>query len=323
MFSTRVPIMYGDYRGRGGPSKAASATVQCQKCLKRGHYSYECKAPPQERPYVPRPSRTQQLFNPKLLPKLSDEVPDALQRKKGVADEEIAKKEAERARKRELEKEDPPSPKRDSPPSKRRRSPSYDSVGTISTRSPSPARRRVSRSPQRERPRGSVRHPSPRVLPGRRRSFVSEDNYRRSDSLEKAAVPRQLSPRRRSYSRSVSRSISRSISRSVSRSPSRRREQPVTGREHQVWNTDGRRTASKRDYSRPRSPTRSPERDGHGDHNRAGYYRDRDEQSQPRGGRYRPYVREPSPPPPPPLRERSLSPFSKRLALTQSMNMGR
>ena len=45
------------------------------------HYSYECKAAPQERPYVPRPSRTQQLFNPKLMPKLTSETPDAIEKK--------------------------------------------------------------------------------------------------------------------------------------------------------------------------------------------------------------------------------------------------
>jgi hypothetical protein len=45
------------------------------------HYSYECKAAPQERPYVPRPSRTQQLFNPKLMPKLTNETVDAIEKK--------------------------------------------------------------------------------------------------------------------------------------------------------------------------------------------------------------------------------------------------
>lgn len=45
------------------------------------HYTYECKATAQERPYVARPSRTQQLFNPKLVPKLASETPDALQDK--------------------------------------------------------------------------------------------------------------------------------------------------------------------------------------------------------------------------------------------------
>jgi len=64
----------------GGPSKASGNTL-CQKCLKRGHYSYECKASAQERPYIARPSRTQQLLNPKLVPKLTSDVPNDLLRK--------------------------------------------------------------------------------------------------------------------------------------------------------------------------------------------------------------------------------------------------
>jgi len=52
-----------------------------QTNFKLRHYSYECKASAQERPYVPRPSRTQQLLNPKLVPKLTTEVPDDLMRK--------------------------------------------------------------------------------------------------------------------------------------------------------------------------------------------------------------------------------------------------
>ncbi|KAF1345617.1 hypothetical protein EJ07DRAFT_145815, partial [Lizonia empirigonia] len=60
-----------------GPSKASPTTL-CQKCLQRGHYSYECKASAQERPYKSRPSRTQQLLNPQLQPKLTTEVPSDL-----------------------------------------------------------------------------------------------------------------------------------------------------------------------------------------------------------------------------------------------------
>jgi Zinc knuckle len=80
-----------------GSSKATASTL-CQKCLKRDkpndplerdsilivilrHYSFECKAVAQERPYVSRPSRTQQLFNPKLVPKLTSDVPQDLLRK--------------------------------------------------------------------------------------------------------------------------------------------------------------------------------------------------------------------------------------------------
>ncbi|ORX53903.1 hypothetical protein BCR36DRAFT_284459 [Piromyces finnis] len=35
----------------------------CQKCLVKGHYTYECNKTPK---YVARPSRTKRLENPKL-----------------------------------------------------------------------------------------------------------------------------------------------------------------------------------------------------------------------------------------------------------------
>ncbi|KAF4334334.1 hypothetical protein FBEOM_11828 [Fusarium beomiforme] len=73
---------------------------------KKRHYSYECKATAQERPYVSRPSRSQQFRNPKLVPKLTNETLNPLEKKKGVADEELAKVEAERERKREREEDD-------------------------------------------------------------------------------------------------------------------------------------------------------------------------------------------------------------------------
>ncbi|KAF1939773.1 hypothetical protein EJ02DRAFT_351560, partial [Clathrospora elynae] len=66
------------FRRPGAGSSKASSDTLCQKCLKRGHYSYECKAPAQERPYKSRPSRTQQLLNPNLKPKLTTEVPNEL-----------------------------------------------------------------------------------------------------------------------------------------------------------------------------------------------------------------------------------------------------
>ena len=84
------------YRGpAGGPSKASASTT-CQKCLKKDrrpcacgrapltrlrHYSYECTASAQDRPYASRPSRTAQLFNPKLVPELTSDVPNELLRK--------------------------------------------------------------------------------------------------------------------------------------------------------------------------------------------------------------------------------------------------
>ncbi|KAJ7459845.1 zinc knuckle-domain-containing protein [Mycena latifolia] len=78
--------------------RATSSTV-CQKCLKTGHFIFECKAP---RPYVSRPSRTQQLENPSVLAKLkaagkpSVEVPEEFKQKEGTANRILEAKEKER-----------------------------------------------------------------------------------------------------------------------------------------------------------------------------------------------------------------------------------
>ncbi|KAG7130811.1 hypothetical protein HYQ45_010469 [Verticillium longisporum] len=95
------------------------------------HYSYECKEPAQARPYVPRPSRTQQLRDPKLLPKLTEATPNEAENKKGIADAELAKREAERERQRALEARD--AAPGDDKPRRRDRSASIDSVSAIST----------------------------------------------------------------------------------------------------------------------------------------------------------------------------------------------
>nr|GAT60296.1 predicted protein [Mycena chlorophos] len=78
--------------------RATSSTV-CQKCLGRGHFIYECKG---QRPYVSRPSRTQQLENPSTLAKLkasgkpSVEVPEEFKKKEGTADAILEAREKER-----------------------------------------------------------------------------------------------------------------------------------------------------------------------------------------------------------------------------------
>ncbi|KAI1271700.1 zinc knuckle-domain-containing protein [Xylaria sp. FL0933] len=296
---------------RRGPSKSTPGNVQCQKCLKRGHYSYECKASAQERPYVARPSRTQQLFNPKLVPKLASDTADALQDKKGLADQELAKREAERARKRQLEE----SEDDDRDVSSRARSPSYDSVSTISTKGPpSPSRRRASMSSSRSRSRprlsGAARNPSAIRDSLRRRSIDSRSDYespsprgysrgskssepmgRRTRSSSRDDNPRRgrfnfdeppadhrgVDRRRRRYSESPSQSPPppENRRRFRSRSPMRRRSDSNPPRHHDRPPSPGR-------YSREQrgAPNRNP-------------------------------------------RERSLSPFSKRLALTQAMNAGR
>ncbi|KAI2778446.1 zinc knuckle-domain-containing protein [Daldinia loculata] len=295
---------------RRGPPKSTPTSVQCQKCLKRGHYSYECKATTQERPYVSRPSRTQQLFNPKLVPKLASDTPDALQKQKGVADEELAKREAERAKKRELEADESGD---ESP--KRRRSASYDSVSSISTRrsaSPPPRAQQPAAAhpdvPRRENnhsvrrdsyssasdynqrddpnPRRSAKNDSPLGGPARRsRSPTRDDSPARSHHDPKDEVPRQRSPnnRRRRYSSSPSRSP-----------PPRERRQ---------FRSRSPDEPRRRDRSPPRDYERQASRDP------APIHRN----DRRRGGA----------PPRREQRERSLSPFSKRLALTQAMNTSR
>lgn len=266
----------------GGPSKATASTT-CQKCLKKGHYSYECKAVIQERPYVSRPSRTQQLLNPKLVPKLTSDVPQDLMRKKGVADEQLAKLEQERGRKRNRQSEDPEI----RGASKRMRSASSassSSVSTISTgisRSPTPpAHAKVGDGNERtSAPRSPRQRPIDFEKKRRRDSVSSVDSYSSENRMDEGREYRE-----RASSRSTRRKIQQ-------HSPPAR----------------GRRTES-----------RSPQRGGR---RRLSNDRHANSMKQPRYNRSPiSHSRKENRPPP---RERSLSPFSKRLALTQSMNMGR
>jgi len=88
---------YAPHRQTSQP-RATSTTI-CQKCLKTGHFIYQCKSP---RPYVSRPSRTQQLENPSVLAKLkaagkpSVEVPEEFKKKDGTANRILEAKEKER-----------------------------------------------------------------------------------------------------------------------------------------------------------------------------------------------------------------------------------
>ncbi|KAI0100133.1 zinc knuckle-domain-containing protein [Nemania sp. FL0031] len=290
---------------RRGPSKSTPANTQCQKCLKRGHYSYECKVSAQERPYVARPSRTQQLLNPKLVPKLASDIPDPVQKTKGLADQELAKREAERARQRESEQDDDVS--------RRSRSASYDSVSTISTRGhPSPSRPRESLSPPR--PSRATRSPSPIRGSSRRRSYDSGSDY-----------GRRYSPSPEGNNRGMkSPEPIRRRTRSPSRDDSPRRER-FDSEERLADHRHGGRRRGRYSQSPSRSPppesrrrfrSRSPQH-GRQDSNPTRY---NDRPTGP-GGRNSREQREG--PPRRDARERSLSPFSKRLALTQAMNASR
>ncbi|KAJ3503989.1 hypothetical protein NLJ89_g8180 [Agrocybe chaxingu] len=90
---------YAPHGSRASQPKATSSTV-CQKCLGRGHYTFECKG---ARPYVSRPSRTQQLENPKLFAKLksdkpSVEVPEEFKKPVGTANKILEAREKERSK---------------------------------------------------------------------------------------------------------------------------------------------------------------------------------------------------------------------------------
>ncbi|GMI80193.1 hypothetical protein HRI_001688600 [Hibiscus trionum] len=67
LMSTEKAVRLGERKDKASTSTSMGAS-QCQKCFQAGHWTYECK---NERVYMSRPSRTQQLKNPKLRMKLS------------------------------------------------------------------------------------------------------------------------------------------------------------------------------------------------------------------------------------------------------------
>ncbi|KAL6707972.1 hypothetical protein ACN47E_003646 [Coniothyrium glycines] len=348
------------FRRPGAGRSKASVDTLCQKCLKRGHYSYECTAPAQERPYKSRPSRTQQLLNPKLQPKLTTEVPNELLRKKGVADEILKKKENERRRSRSLSTSSAdsvstistnrsPSRSRSPPPGKkdgrkplddkalgkrRRRSASMESTSLDgSYNGERNTRRRMSSFSPGERGRRRTRSRSISV-----RMQVSHADLR-GKAFENSDVPRRGKARSRSrdtgkhdrrpnHGHPPSRSRSRSADRmdiSEERNPRRGMSPPhkaALSRSPSPFQTGRGRSPSP--YTKRRAPRRSPDpRDS-----RNGF----SNRPEPRGpgrnrfddGPARSNGRQAPPPaqPPPVQRERSLSPFSKRVALTRAMQSG-
>ncbi|KAF9674255.1 hypothetical protein SADUNF_Sadunf10G0108400 [Salix dunnii] len=68
LMSTEKAVRLGERKDLNSMSKGFGGNAQCQKCFQSGHWTYECK---NERVYMSRPSRTQQLKNPKLRPKVS------------------------------------------------------------------------------------------------------------------------------------------------------------------------------------------------------------------------------------------------------------
>ncbi|KAH8925602.1 hypothetical protein BT69DRAFT_1279572 [Atractiella rhizophila] len=105
MFGNYVPKGKNYFGGKRGDTGSvfskhnlkgvpASKNTQCQKCEQYGHFTYQCNSTAQ---YKPRPSRTQQLLNPKVAKTTpSVELPDEFRNKTGVADEILKGKEKER-----------------------------------------------------------------------------------------------------------------------------------------------------------------------------------------------------------------------------------
>ncbi|ESQ32353.1 hypothetical protein EUTSA_v10004753mg [Eutrema salsugineum] len=77
LMSTEKAVRLGERKDKSMSASVvggSSAASQCQKCFQTGHWTYECK---NERVYISRPSRTQQLKNPKLRMKPSaDDLDD-------------------------------------------------------------------------------------------------------------------------------------------------------------------------------------------------------------------------------------------------------
>ena len=63
LMSTEKAAKLGTVKPKASETSSVGAYTQCQKCFQHGHWTYECK---NERVYISRPSRTQQLKNPKL-----------------------------------------------------------------------------------------------------------------------------------------------------------------------------------------------------------------------------------------------------------------
>ncbi|RDW76263.1 uncharacterized protein DSM5745_06255 [Aspergillus mulundensis] len=285
------------------PKRARPARPYQGDCLYSLPEIYECKVTAQERPYLARPSRTQQLQNPKLRPQLTTDIPSDAVRTKGTADALLAQSEEERGRKRELNEVDSLDTRDQA--AKRTRSVSSDSTSSVATISTNRSR---SGSPQRERyaePRRRSKSPTSHHLWARKRRHSDSspgDSVSSYSSREgsRTRSPERNTRRRRRESSPKERGRTRDISRDGSRQTRSRSHSMDKGRVAR-----GRRSLTAEEIE----PVRS-------------YAKAFTSMDQPRVCKHERVSAERSHAPPP-RRERSLSPYSKRIALTQAMNMGR
>ena len=69
LMSTEKAVKLGERKdNKSSMPSISGSSSQCQKCFQMDHWTFECK---NQRVYISRPSRTQQLKNPKLKMKLS------------------------------------------------------------------------------------------------------------------------------------------------------------------------------------------------------------------------------------------------------------
>lgn len=68
LMSTEKAVKLGERKDVKPTMSTVDGNAQCQKCYQGGHWTFQCK---NERVYISRPSRTQQLKNPKLRPDVS------------------------------------------------------------------------------------------------------------------------------------------------------------------------------------------------------------------------------------------------------------
>lgn len=89
---------FAPHRASSSNARPAADTI-CQKCLGKGHFTFNCQS--KARPYTSRPSRSQMLAHPEKYAEISQptEIPDEFLSKKGLADKILK----EKAEKREVE----------------------------------------------------------------------------------------------------------------------------------------------------------------------------------------------------------------------------
>ncbi|KAK7387985.1 hypothetical protein VNO78_22784 [Psophocarpus tetragonolobus] len=109
LMSTEKAVKLGERKDLKPAMSAGGGMAQCQKCFQSGHWTYECK---NERVYISRPSRTQQLKNPKLRPNVS--VPADLDDNVPVAKEEKAKTSSKKTKRKHRSDSDSGSDSEDS-----------------------------------------------------------------------------------------------------------------------------------------------------------------------------------------------------------------